>query len=363
MPQLLLQQQHEARGARLVQKDGWLLPEYYVDPLLEYHAVRQKGGIIDLSHDGTALLSGEERTAFLQNLISNDIHLATDKKGIFSTLLTAKGKVLSALYIYSLSDAYLMTMESGLSEKTLQHLMRFRLRSKIKIETPRWGKFLIAGPLATPFLTAFLKRTLPIQEEGSFFFQEVDPILCIRQIQTGEEDYLLFCREESLSEFFTSLLTGGAEWGLSLVGQAALEILRIEAGVPRYGLDIDESTIPIEAGLTERAISYTKGCYPGQEVVARIKTYGHVKRHLMGLLFEGTTLPRLGDRVMKGDQEMGQIRSSTYSPFLKRPIAMAYLRVEVAQSETPLLVLINGVRVAAVVTKLPFYQAGCGRSA
>jgi folate-binding protein YgfZ len=245
-----------------------------------------------------------------------------------------------------------MTLESILSEKTVAHLNRFKFRSKIRISPLPWGKLLLVGPQARPFLTAFL-GTLPPDSVQSFFVRETDPVLCICQSET---EYLLYCREENLLAFYQTLLKAGSEWGIAPIGQAALEILRIEEGRPRYGVDLDETVIPIEAGLADTAISYTKGCYPGQEVIARIKTYGHVNRHLMGLSLSGENLPRSGDLVFNDQEEVGRVTSSVASPFLKQPIALAYLRTAVAHAGQAVCVRMGETPVPAQVVALPFYK-------
>jgi folate-binding protein YgfZ len=334
---------------------------------LEYGAVREKAGIIDMSHDGKYFVSGEDRVTFLQNVMSNDIQLASDKRGIISALLTAKGKVISRFFLCLLPHAYFIEIESGVAEKTVGHFMKYKMRSKIKIEMPQWGKLLVSGPSAKALLEAFLKRPLSDMEERSFFFQEdarplrkANPLLVIKTAQTGEDDYHLYCHEAQLETVWNDLLSLGKEWGVTPVGQAALNILRIEAGIPRCGLDIDEERFPVEAGLEDQAISYTKGCYPGQEVVARTKTYGHVHRRLTGLTIEGPDIPKDHDTIFKADEPVGWITSSVASPLLNRPIAMAYLKNSVLDGE-PVDVAINKIggeaeRVTAMTTKLPFYE-------
>jgi folate-binding protein YgfZ len=350
MPQLFLHCEHEAMGAQFASEGEWTLPAHYGDPLSEYQTARHAVGIADLSHHGNLLIAGEDRTSFLQNLISNDVHLATSHQGIFSALLTAKGKTLSVFHLYALSDAYLMTMESVLAEKTAAHLARFRFRSKVTISTPRWGKLLLIGPQARPLLTSLLGVSPPPQ---SFLVQERDPQLCIQQTET---ESILYCREENLPAFYRTLLEAGSSLTIAPVGQAALEIIRIENGRPRYGAEMDETVIPVETGLADTVISYTKGCYPGQEVIARIKTYGHVNKHLMGLALSGVALPQSGDRVFNDQEEVGRVTSSVYSPFLKRPIALAYLKTAVAHAGQAVSVRIDETLTPAQVTTLPFYK-------
>ncbi len=358
MNELILKKEHEASGAQFTQYGEWSLPEYYTDPLSEYRAVRERAGVIDLSHGGRYLLFGEDRTTFLQNLISNDIHLAKEGRGIYSTLLTAKGKVIADFYVYPLPGVYLLEMESVAAEQFYAHLMRFKFRSKISIEIPQWGKLLIAGPSAKAVVASLIGCPLPAMQERSMFPQNANPHLIIKRSETGEDDYHLYGHRQGLCDLWATLLTVGKQVGLVPVGQAALEMLRIEAGVPRYGTDIDEEIIPVEAGLEETAISYTKGCYPGQEVVARIKTYGHVNKHLMGLTFVGDDLPHRGDKVLYEGQDAGWVTSRTHSPFLKKPIAMAYLRRSAATPGTAVSVSTDGTALPAVATPLPFYSRG-----
>ena len=145
------------------------------------------------------------------------------------------------------------------------------------------------------------------------------------------------------------------EW--RAVGLDALEILRIEAGVPVFGRDMTEDTIPVEANLTD-AISYTKGCYVGQEVIARLDARGHVNRRLMGLRLDGDALPQAGDVIVSPEREVGWVTSAAFSPALQQPIAMGYIRREVNAPGTVLSVQSNGAALAGNVVELPFYTAG-----
>ncbi|MBI3358677.1 MAG: aminomethyl transferase family protein [Nitrospirae bacterium] len=319
--------------------------------LSEYLAIRERVGISDLSGDGQYLLSGEDKTSFLQNLISNDLYLAQGNRGIYTTLLTAKGRIIADFYLYPFTDAYLLTMESIIAEKTFQHLMRFRFRSKINIVNPQWRKILVAGPQARPLLQRLFKDALPEMEECSIVSQQIDPVVCVRQSQTGEEEYHLYCKKDGHEAIWAELLSLGKPFGVETIGPSALELLRMEAGIPRYGVDLTEEILPIEARLEDRAISYTKGCYPGQEVIARIKTYGHVNKRRMGLLFNGNDFPSAGEKVLRGDTQVGWITAGAFSLFLKKGIATAYIRTVAATAGTQ--VDVGGD--IATITNLPFY--------
>lgn len=320
-----------------------------------YRAIRERVGLADLSHTGRLFISGVDRLPFLQNLVSNDLRLPRTDKAIYNTLLSAKGKILSAFYVYPLEEALLLELDQPDAETTAQQLMRFKFRSRIKIDRPPWGRLLIAGPNARSLLSSCF-TDLPT-EENQFLSKEIHgcPAMLTRRSLTGEEDYQIYIHEAGLTALWEQLLAaGGAD--LLPVGGAALEILRIEAGMPRYGVDMDDQTIPIEAGLESAAISYTKGCYPGQEVLARIQTYGHVNKQLSGLILEGDEVPEKGDRVVFQGTDRGWITSATLSPALKKVIAMAYVRSEAAAPGTEVEVEINQSRHAAQVVALPFYR-------
>jgi folate-binding protein YgfZ len=359
MPTLPLKTQHQQRGARFLPYGEWELPSDYGDVFAEYQVVRRRVGVADLSHQTPFLVTGKDRTPFLQNLISNDLNLLQQGKGLYATLLTAKGRVLSDFYLYLLPEALLMDVEWTNARKTFEQLMRFKFRSQIKIETPAWGRLLVSGPQARPLLEALL-GSLPIHEEKSLFQTESDgtTLLCVKQSTTGGEDYHLYLPVDGLVKVWERLFLAGGAWGLQPFGQSALEILRIEAGKLRYGIDIDEHIIPIEAGLEKEAISYTKGCYPGQEVMARIQTYGHVNKHLMGLTIEGSDLPKREDKVFQGEKELGWITSATWSPSQSKVIALGYLRPQIAIPGTAVEVETAQTRKAAQVSALPFYRLG-----
>jgi aminomethyltransferase len=358
MMQLSLHSQHQQRGAQFGPYGEWELPERYQDPLLEYRAVRERAGLADLSYQGTFLISGKDRISFLQNLISNDLNGLSEGKGVYSTLLTAKGRVIADFYLYPMPEALLMDVEGSNAENMRRHLMRYKFRSQVNVESPPWGRLLVAGPLAKRVLDRLSPESWPSLPEKSILTKEIDglPLSCVKQSVTGEEDYHLYVPREGMDKMWERLLSVGGDVGMVPFGQAALEMLRIEAGKPRYGVDIDEHIIPIEAGLGAEAISYTKGCYPGQEVMARIQTYGHVNKHLSGLVLEGAEVPKKGDKVFQGDQELGWVTSATRSPLLGKVIAIGYLRPQIAVPGTAVEVEVNQARTAAQTTSLPFYR-------
>ncbi len=359
MKQLHLHTIHQEEGAQFGNDGDNALPEHYGDSIEEYHAVRRHVGLADLSHQGKLIFSGSDRLSFLQKLISNDMALLSESSGIYATLLTAKGKILSDFYLFPLHDTLFMELESSNVEKTKAHLMRFRMRSQVELSSPPWGKLLLSGPEAPLVLEKYMGSPLPLMQEKSFFEKEVNgsTLLCIKRALTGETDFHLYYPEEKLASLWKGLRTAGESHHIKPVGQSALEMLRIEAGIPRYGMDFDDEILPVEAGIQSEAISYTKGCYPGQEVIARLKTYGHANKHLSGLILKGDPLPQKGSPVFQDNKEMGVITSTAHSPLLKKGIAMAYLRTKVATAGTQVSIGMPSGNTQAEVVTLPFYKS------
>jgi folate-binding protein YgfZ len=179
------------------------------------------------------------------------------------------------------------------------------------------------------------------------------PVHIVHADDTGLDGYELLVPDAQAEVVWQTLLQAGEPFELRPVGLTALNLLRVEAGIPWYGVDMDESRIVLEVGL-EHALSFKKGCYLGQEVVERATARGHVNRKLSGLLVHGDTIPISGDKLFHDSQEVGWITSAINSPRLGRPIALAYVRREHLAPGTQLRIDRQGTPVIAEVTTLPF---------
>jgi folate-binding protein YgfZ len=189
----------------------------------------------------------------------------------------------------------------------------------------------------------------------SFTFEDKEALL-VKTNETGMADFELFVPLEILASAWTHLLKTGEPEGLKPLGKSTLETARIEAGLPRLGPDINDRVVPPEANLEGIAFSLSKGCYPGQEVVARMDTYGSVKRRLVGFVIEGAEkdLPEAGAKLFSGTREVGWVSSSTFSPLLQKPIALGFPLRDFTPPGTQLEVETQGNRLSACVTDLPF---------
>lgn len=243
--------------------------------------------IADLSSSRIRLrISGADRVTFLHGQCTNDIRSLGVGKSCYGAFLDAKGKMRGEGHIVCLADSFLLE-----TNPSLQILLeKYIVTEDVTIEnvSASWGEWLVIGKPAT------------LPERGMSF--------------THPLGLGLICAERQ-----TATLT-----------DEEVEIIRVEEGVPSWGVDMDENTIPIEAGLEARAISYTKGCYIGQETIARIKTYGHVNRRLVQLSVINDQLPVKGDRILWGDKDIGQITSAVRSLRLGKTLALGYVRREFA---------------------------------
>ncbi len=353
---LPLHEEHLRLGARFAARSGWQIPDHYGDPLAEHHAVRHGAGLVDQSFRGKLCLLGKDRTEFLQGMVTNDVQKLSPGSGCYAVLPSIKAKILSDCRIYCRTDSFLLDIETEVVEKIHKHLDRYIIASDITIDnlTETWGILSLYGPKASDLVVNVLKPTdLPSSE---YAFVEIPfeskQMLVARNEITGEAGYDLLMPISALPPVFRAFIEAGAQ----PFGQQALNTLRVEAGVPRYGVDMDESHFPMEAGLTKRAISETKGCYLGQEPIARVLAQGHLNRFLMGLEVKGEAIPHNGQAILKDARTVGTITSAIRSPSLGKVIAMGYVHREFAKPGIEVLVTTGAEPQPATVTSIPFYR-------
>jgi aminomethyltransferase len=350
----------QALGATFTAVAGWEIPAHFGDPQAEYHAVRHSVGLCDLSYRGLVRVGGADRRRFLHAMVSNDTASLQPGQGCYATFLTNKGRLVADFVVYADADAYLLDLEPQTVQPLIAAVEEFVIADDVTFhdESASWGLLSLQGPRAADLLTLAFARDLPELPRYAHTMWELagHPVRLMRRSHTGELGYQLLALQEALPALWEALWQHRDACDVWAVGTEALEVLRIEAGVPLFGRDMSEETIPIEANLLE-AISYTKGCYIGQEVIARIDARGHVNRKLVGLLLEGSTLPQHGARIDTPEREVGWITSTAFSLALQQPIALGYVRREAFTTGTRLQVQANGTTVQATVVDLPFYKS------
>lgn len=361
MKTLPLHKQHEALGAAFHPYGEWEVPFHYGNALLEYESIHRRAGLADLSLRGKIVVTGDDRVTWLQSLISNDILPLKSGQGRYSAFMNHKGKMLSYFRVFRQPESLIIEDVGEVGDLTYQALRKFLLfgtKAKLHNGLESWGLLLVTGPKGPEVL----KQALDL-EVGSL--QALDTItftladtqgFVARTEESGGQDYELFIPVEALPSLWSHLLKAGKELGLIAVGREALETSRIEGGLARLGPDLNEKIVPPEANLEGIAFSLSKGCYPGQEVVARMDTYGSVKRRMVGLVLEAEVpqLPETGAKIFSGTREVGWVSSSTHSPLVKKPIALGFPLRDFTQPQTKLEIEISEQRVPASVCALPF---------
>ena len=369
--ELALRDMHLMSGAVMFERDGWLTPSSYGDELLEYASVRERGaGLIDLSTRGRLLVSGSEAVAFLNGLITNDMKTLEENRWMPAVFPNVQGRLIASVRISRLADddngkpIFLIDTEAATHERVLQTIQKFTLAGDFHVTdlTAQTAHISVQGKQAASIVLASLGVDVAGLSDAAVtriavIANDVTMIwdgMIIASSHTGAKGFDLILNATRAVEAWNKFVAAGAR----PVGHDAWETLRIEAGVPRYGQDMDDTTVVTETNLDE-AVSYTKGCYVGQEIIARIKYRGHVAKKLRGLLFEGPIKLEAPAVITSSDnKEIGRVTSTTISPHLGRRIALGYLKYEYSSAGTE--VRLNG-HMARVVD-LPFVENVSGVS-
>jgi folate-binding protein YgfZ len=351
---------HKSNGAIFFERDGWLLPIHFGNPAAEYTAVRSTCGFIDLSHRGLLQLSGPDRLSFLQGMLSNDLKLLKPFEGQYATLLTQQGKVIADVRALCSLNSFYLDFWENLKDRITEHLNRYLVADEVEIadRSDEYATLSVQGPQSEALLQKLFRTTeLPAMLMHHAMVDVDGTAICVvRASHTGESGFDLIAPKADLRNLAARLTESGKPISAAWVGEDAHNILRVEAGIPRYGVDFSDDNLLLEVGI-ENSYSYTKGCYLGQEVVERIRSRGHVNKKLCGLLLEGADPASADDPVQADGKEVGRITSSVISPRLKRPIAMAYLNKEYWTPGTTLSIVRNGATTSAMVTGLPFVSS------
>ncbi|MBS1819892.1 MAG: folate-binding protein YgfZ [Acidobacteria bacterium] len=320
-----------------------------------YAAAHSGAGLIVRQH-GLIVMHGRDRASYLQGLLTNDIAALTPGLGCYAAYLTAQGRMISDLHVYELGDAILLTLPPATKDTVLAKLDQFIFSEDVQLAdaTDAFASLAVAGPAAASVVAAALGHPagdlegLPLH--GNRRVEALGHTLILLRVDDlGVPAFEIVMPREALTGLSDALRSAGAVD----MDDATAHVLRVEAGIPLFGADMDEETIPLEAGLESRAISQTKGCYVGQEIIIRVLHRGHgrVARKLVGLVFDGDDVPQPGTTLHVPDKEVGAVTSSAWSPALGRAIALGYVKRDVAEPGTS--VTSPDGRTAQVVA-LPF---------
>jgi aminomethyltransferase len=355
-----LRDRHEALGAKLIEFGGWMMPVQYAGILEEHRAVRERAGLFDLSHMGELFVAGEEAGAALAYALVTNPPALREGRAHYSMICAPDGGVIDDLIVYRLGpERYLVVANASnaqiVSDELAARLTGFRAllddrslaTALCAIQGPRSVE--IVAPLTDVDLAALKYYAIA---EGSV---AGIPALVARTGYTGEDGFEVFVETGRAAELWDALFAAGQPHGLLPIGLGARDTLRLEAGMPLYGNELDSETNPFEAGLG-RVVKLDKpDDFVGRTALEKVASDGPAKR-LVGLVMRGRGIARHGYPVHAGDRRTGVVTSGTQSPTLAKAIAMAYVAPADAETGTILDVEIRDQRVAAEVVDLPFYR-------
>jgi folate-binding protein YgfZ len=384
---LPLQEFHQKLGARFTPLNGVEVVADYGDVPAEHAALRETAGVLDLSFRGRLCLLGADRVRFLHGQVTNDVKKLCVGEGCYAALVTARGRMESDLNIFCLQDELLLDFEPGMAQRVSQRLEKYIVADDVQVVdvAPHHGLLSVQGPKAeavmrelglfaeipnaplklanvtdTTFGEIYLMNQPRLAGSAGILLASTSDANDAKRRQDagvpGVGGFDLFIPSAALAGFAGKLLAAAKSVGGHACGWTAFDTARIEAGIPRFGAEMDETNIPLECGIEARAISYIKGCYIGQEVINRIHSIGHVNRELRGLRLADDlkTLPVKGDKLFKDGKEVGHITSAVASPTLSANIALGYVRREVNATGTELIFGSGTDQNQARIVGLPF---------
>lgn len=355
-----LDEVHKSLGAVMTDCGDWSLPASYGDELFEYAHVRERGaGLIDLSSRGRVRVTGSEAVPFLNGLITNDMKTLLANRWMPAVFPNVQGRILASVRIIRLADdkagkvavpVFVLDTEAATHDRVVQTIERFTFAGDFHVTdlTSQTALISLQGKTSREKIQAVLGATAAATSIGGVTqsIWKGETVASMRASHTAADGFDLIVNASHAAGLWHAFV--GA--GVRPVGHEALEILRIEAGIPRYGADMDDTTVVTETSLDD-AVSYTKGCYIGQEIIARIKYRGHVAKKLRGLIcgLPGTIDGQAALKSIDG-KEVGRTTSTTLSPHLGCRIALGYIKYEHMASGTE--VRVN--ELPARIVDLPF---------
>jgi len=355
-----LEDRHRALGARLIEFGGWLMPLQYAGILEEHRAVRERAGLFDLSHMGELFVDGPEAAAGLAAALVTDPPALAVGRAHYSMICAPDGGILDDLIVYRLAEDRFLVVANAANAQVVSDALAERLDGRRAILDDRslaTAMVAVQGPRARTILEPLTDVDLAALRYYAIAEGRVAgiPALVARTGYTGEDGFEIIVDEGRGGELWDALMTAGSGHGLVPVGLGARDTLRLEAGMPLYGNELDRTTDPFEANLG-RVVKLSKpGDFVGRAALEAAAANGP-ERLLVGLAITGRGIARHGYPVLAGERRTGVVTSGTQSPTLGRPIAMAYVAPADAEPGTVVDIEIREARIPARVVTLPFYR-------
>ncbi len=358
-----LNDEHVSLAATFTDFGGWNMPVRYGSDLDEHHAVRQSAGLFDISYMGELRIVGEEATKFLDKVLVSDISKLTIGQAKYTMICSRDGGIIDDLIVYKMdTEDYLVVANASNRHAVLvamQDMADYGFKIEIFDETEDWALVAIQGPKAKDILGKLVDVNLNDLKYYSIAKANLGdvPVLLARTGYTGEDGFEIFIPVlECVSIWRKLLATGGAD--LLPCGLAARDTLRLEAGMPLYGHELDRTLTPFEANLG-RIVAFDRGDFNSKTALQKAASQPLAVR-LYGIKGEGRRAARADYEIFLpgGESAIGKVTSGVLSPTVGYPIAMAYLRADLELTPgTQLEADVRGTRVPYEVVRLPFYKA------
>ena len=334
--------------------------------IADYRILRTGAGFFDLSDRGWLAVAGHDRADFLQGLLSNDVVALSPGAGCYATCLTPQGRMTADMYVFADRHRVLLDVDRSVAHRLRERFEELVFTEDVRIEDLTAGSagYGVHGPGARDVaaaLTGAPAGEMAVCEHRAFDVGRGAGWVA-RTDDLGVEGYHVVAARPAAEALQRALAAAGAVG----VSRAAGDAVRVESGRPAFPIDMDHDTIPLEAGISDRAISFDKGCYVGQEVIIRVlhRGQGRVARRLVGLTLGRIdavepALPARGAAIFSGEDEVGRVTSAVHSPALGEVIALGYVRRDLADAGGASVEISSGAeRAPAVVTALPFARPG-----
>ncbi|RLS58268.1 MAG: glycine cleavage system aminomethyltransferase GcvT [Planctomycetota bacterium] len=359
MLQTALHSWHAARGAKLVDFAGWHMPVLYTSLVEEHQAVRQRVGLFDVSHMGRLRFTGSDAENFLQELLTTDCAQLAVGDVKYSLVCQESGGILDDVLLYRREQEWALVVNASNREKLLEWFETHRRGRDIGLidETTTTGMIAVQGPQSVALMTALGASSVASLKYYTFTEVVVGNIPCVvsRTGYTGEDGFELTCPATQATWLWEQLMAAGAALGIAPCGLGARDTLRLEAAMPLYGHEMDETMDPFTAGLAFGVRLKKTMPFIGRAALEAVKAVPTTRRRV-GLKLSGKRIPREKMTILSNGVSVGYVSSGTQSPTLGYPLAMGYVPAELASPGTIVQIEIRGSAEPAEVCPLPFYR-------
>ena len=358
MLQTALHDWHADQGARMVDFADWQMPVQYNSIVDEHNAVRNAAGLFDIAHMGRLFFTGPQACELLDHLVTNDVTKLTEGQIRYALVCNESGGILDDVLVYRFPDFYMLVVNASNRAKIVDWIVQHCGPFDAEVADHTSDRFMLAlqGPKSIEILNPLADGDVSAMKyyHGGAMTVCGVPALVSRTGYTGEDGFEVIVPRDDAAAVWQAIVDAGQPHGLSPAGLGCRDTLRLEAAMPLYGHEMDETVDPYTAGLGF-GVRLKAGDFIGKDALVAKKTDDSLPRRV-GLILDGKRIAREGAEVFAGDARIGEVTSGTFAPTLQKSIAMGYVPPTHAEPDTAVEVDIRGNRIAAKVTALPFYK-------